>query len=136
MEQLQGFNSMHGTEEELIETIDELAVIHIKTVSDHYKMQIGYLQDHDGVTQEQFAALVGGLLDQKLIGSQQLVETGVATKEQLERWRDPGNVPQVLESRNPMLIALLKSYLTVLAEDSGERKGRMVCVTDLLAHFE
>jgi hypothetical protein len=76
------------------------------------------------------------LLDQKLIGSQQLVETGVATKEQLERWRDPGNVPQVLESRNPMLIALLKSYLTVLAEDSGERKGRMVCVTDLLAHFE
>ena len=52
MEQLQGFNSMHGTEEELIETIDELAVIHIKTVSDHYKMQIGYLQDHDGVTQE------------------------------------------------------------------------------------
>ena len=84
MEQLQGFNSMHGTEEELIETIDELAVIHIKTVSDHYKMQIGYLQDHDGVTQEQ-----------------------------LERWRDPGNVPQVLESRNPMLIALLKSYLTV-----------------------
>ena len=107
MEQLQGFNSMHGTEEELIETIDELAVIHIKTVSDHYKMQIGYLQDHDGVTQEQ-----------------------------LERWRDPGNVPQVLESRNPMLIALLKSYLTVLAEDSGERKGRMVCVTDVLAHFE
>jgi len=107
VEQLQGFNSMHGTAEKLIEAIDELAVFHIKTVSDHYKMQIGYLQDHDGVTQEQ-----------------------------LERWRDPGNVPQVLESRNPMLIALLKSYLTVLAEDSGERKGRMVCVTDVLAHFE